>query len=307
MITIAKQRTLKEWEQIFSAWSVGPSVTEKERCERTEAAIRNAIDQDPRLSMRNIRVFTQGSYRNRTNVRQDSDIDVCVLCKDTFIYDLTFAEGMTPAGAGISAASYDYAVFKNEVGQALNNYFGASAVRRGNKAFDIHANTYRVDADVVPCFEHRRYNSLGGYDSGTELQPDNGGSITNWPDQQYANGVQKHLDTKTRFKKIVRILKSLRYQMEDEGIAEAKNVPSYLIECLIWNVPNDLFVGVSFCGDLRSALYHLWYNTQTQERCNEWGEVNEMKYLFRLSQPWTRERAHNFLTAAWNYVGFQSS
>ena len=51
---------------------------------------------------------------------------------------------------------YSYADFKNDVEAALKSYFGAGSVTRGNKAFDVHANTYRVDADVVPCLEHRR-------------------------------------------------------------------------------------------------------------------------------------------------------
>jgi len=44
---------------------------------------------------------------------------------------------------------------------ALKNYFGSDKVIRGNKAFDIHANSYRVDADVVPAFAYRHYNGGG--------------------------------------------------------------------------------------------------------------------------------------------------
>lgn len=300
-----QQRTAQQWEPVFTAWSVGPGTTEKEKCENTEKAIRKAIDADSALNSRTIRIFAQGSYRNHTNVRQDSDVDICVLCTDICFTDYSSAEGIDDSKVGLSTSSYTYAMFKNEVGTALRNYFGASVVSRGNKAFDIHATTYRVDADVVPCLEHRRYDRNGKYISGTELHPDNGGRVTNWPDQQYENGVLKHVLTKARFKKIVRILKNLRYEMEDQGIATAKCVPSYLVECLVFNVPNELFEGMSFHADVRAALLHLWDKTRTQDTCNEWGEVNELKYLFRSSQPWTREQANDFLLAAWSYTGIK--
>ena len=34
-------------------------------------------------------------------------------------------------------------------------------------------------------------------------------------------------------------------------------------------------------------------------------EVNDIKYLFHLSQPWNRAQAHSFFNVAWDYVGFK--
>ncbi|MGH8615826.1 MAG: nucleotidyltransferase domain-containing protein, partial [Gammaproteobacteria bacterium] len=124
---------------------------------------------------------------NRTNVRQDSDVDICVLCRDVFYYDLP--AGVLHESYGITPANYEYAQFKNEVGAALSDYFGYSAVTRGNKAFDVHANSYRVDADVVPAFEYRRYTSASAYHEGTKFLPDGGREVINWPSQNYENGV----------------------------------------------------------------------------------------------------------------------
>jgi hypothetical protein len=50
---------------------------------------------------------------------------------------------------------------------------------------------------------------------------------------------------------------------------------------------------------------HLWNQTRVYESCKEWGEVNELKYLFRGAQPWTREQVNSFLQAAWDYIGFE--
>ena len=54
-----------------------------------------------------------------------------------------------------------------------------------------------------------------------------------------------------------------------------------------------------------TPLAHLWNETRTDETCKEWGEENELKYLFRPSQPWNRDQVNAFLQAAWDYIGFE--
>lgn len=293
----------RDWESAFRFWGQAPSQAECEKCENAEFAIRKAIAASSALAARSITVFAQGSYANRTNVRQDSDVDICLLCRDVFYYDL-------PAGAiaeayGITPARYEYMQFKNEVATALTDYFGYGAVTRGNKAFDVHANTYRVDADVVPAFEYRRYTSAAHYNEGTEFLPDNGGAVINWPAQNYKNGVSKNQSTGERFKAMVRVMKRLRNEMNDAAIGTAKPIPSFLNECLVWNVPNEGFGHDTYKDDVRYVIAHLWNQTRTVETCIEWGEINELKYLFRDSQPWTCDQVNGFLQSAWNYIGFE--
>ena len=252
---------------------------------------------------RSINVFAQGSYCNRTNVRAESDVDVCVYCDETMFFDLP--AGMTAAEFQISTpASYSYAQYKNDVETAFTDYFGQDGVTRGNKAFDIHENTYRLDADAVPCFEYRQYWKDSSYRKGTAFEPDKGGRIKNYPEQNYANGVQKNTDTGGRFKDIVRVLKRLNYKMEDDDIAAAP-IPSFLIECLVWNVPNEGFGHDTYTGDVRWALAHLFNNTRQVEQSKEWVEVNNCKYLLRPSQAWTLAQAHSFTSPAWDYIGFE--
>lgn len=300
----------RDWEATFSSWGAAPGETEQTKCENAERAVRKAIDASTKLSAKSIEVFAQGSYANRTNVRQDSDVDICVLYTGAFFPDYSMSEGLNGAALGHSDGAYLYTEFKNDVESALVAHFGRMSVTRGKKAFDVHANTYRIDADVVPCFEHRRY--MGTPQSnwhvsppGTQINPDNGGTIINWPRQNYANGVKKNDATGRRFKAVTRILKRLRNEMVDEGHREAEPIPSYLIECLVWNVPNDGLGQDTLKGDVRYAIDHLWDKTRADETCNEWGEVNELKYLFRGSQPWSRAQVNSFLEAAWIYVGFQ--
>jgi len=292
-----------DWEDTFSTWAKPPGKTEQDRCENAEKAIKNAIAASEKMKNRNVKVFTQGSYRNNTNVRKDSDVDICILCYDTFFYDLP--EEYSRENFDIIPATYNYPEFKNDVGEALNSYFGSNSVKRGNKAFNIKENSYHVEADVAPFFEHRRYHKEGNYLSGVELSPDKGERVINWPEQHYRKGVNKNNETSRRFKSLVRILKALCFQMQENGNSGTKNIPGFLIECLVWNVPNDHFGKHYYTDDVRSCLVYLFNNTMNNEQCCEWGEVSELIYLFHNGQKWTREQAHNFLNLTWNFIGFE--
>ncbi len=305
----------RDWDVTFASWGAAPSATETQKCERAELAVRKAIDASAKLNTKQIEVFTQGSYKNGTNVRQDSDVDVCVLYTGEWFPNYQFSTGLNRESLGNVAGSYPYAEFKQDVGKAVFDYFERQNVTPGQKAFDIHANTYRIDADVVPCFEHRRYTgtiSDFSYVSGTQLMPASGPPIVNWPKQNYANGVAKNTRTGGNFKTVTRVLKKLRYDMIDEGDTVAGKIPSYLVECLAWNIPDATLQTGSFLTQyvtlkeiVRRSIIFLWDATKDDTACSEWGEVNELKYLFRSTQPWTRVDVHTFLQNAWNHIGFE--
>lgn len=291
----------RDWEAQFRDWAKPPGKTEEERCNNAASAIRNAIKASGKLHARGVSVFAQGSYRNNTNVRQDSDVDIGILCTDAFFYG-PLPEGLTPERLGFSDSSYQFAQFKNEVESALVDYFGRAAVTRGNKAFDIHETSYHVEADVAPFFEHRRYSADGTYLEGVELRTDKEGNrVINWPEQHYTNGCQKNTATGTRFKSIVRVLKALTNEMAERRVSGG-NIPGFLIECLVWNVSQDHFRNNTYTADVKAALIFLYEHTKTDDPCREWGEVSELKYLFRPAQKWTREQANAFTVAARNYA-----
>ena len=85
----------RDWEATFSSWGAAPGDTEQTKCENAERAVRKAINASAKLSAKSIEVFTQGSYANRTNVLQDSDVDICVLYTGTFFPDYSMSDGLT--------------------------------------------------------------------------------------------------------------------------------------------------------------------------------------------------------------------
>ncbi len=273
--------------------------------------IRAAINAYEPLASRSVSTFAQGSYRNRTNVRADSDVDICVLSRATIYPDYTHAPGINNQSVGLTQLFYSFSDFKRDVEAALKAYFGAQAITRGDKAFDVKENTSRIAADVVPTFEGRMYyrDALGllQVHSGTVLQcASNSRVIYNWPEQHYANGVTRHDQTTRQFKKKARCLKSLRCEMADNGSASAKAMSSFLLESLVYNCPDATFTQPSHLEDMRAVIVHLW-NATADETCErQLFEVNRIKYLFHSSQGWDRATTRTFLQEAWNYVGFGS-
>lgn len=294
-------------EDVFKSWAAAPSITEQQKMENSEVAVRKAINSDAKLSAMDISIIPQGSYRSKTNVRQDSDVDISVCLNSSFFphYPL----GKSKEHYGFVDGKISYAEFRRLVTSALSTYFGFENINPGNKAIDIHSNTYRIDADVVPVMSHRHY--YGEYvddyiqPTGVGFETSDRKRIINWPQQTYDNGLAKHNRTGQRFRKMVRIVKRLRNEMQENNIVEATDIGSFLIESMVWNVPDTAFGHDNYTADVRAVLAHCFNETLPNGTHATLCEVNDIKLLFGTHQPWTRERAHAFFSKAWNYVGLE--
>jgi hypothetical protein len=300
-------------EKQLQAWTSKAFNNEDARAENAERMIREAIDEHDLLSTLGIRVFAKGSYKNNTNVRRDSDVDIGVEYAD-IVYNqygpktdrntVRKARGFTPYSGPFrdAAGATEISQFKDAVGEALAEAFGTAAVTRSNKIFTVRESSRSLAADVVPCAQNRKNWSPSRYVRGIRLLPDQpaGHPIINYPDQHYAEGVAKNEATTRRFKRTVRVLKNLENRMVDDGASPV--VASYLVECLAFNCPTGCFQKISWAERIRSVLSHIWHDTEDAECEKRWKEVNDIKYLFHPHQKWTRSEARDFIHAAWQYV-----
>ena len=264
-------------ESTLRQYAAPLSETENEKCKHTISAIRDSLkgigytdnNKDISLlesdtlsysiSMRNvntnakIHIFIQGSYANNTCVRNESDVDIAVMREDMSEYSF---------GATFSTSSTDQAIeaekLKAAVLGALNKSFPYQ-VKRANKSIKVAGNTYRKKSDVVPCISMKYFhqfhnNDWLSYQEGVVIFTDDGEIIRNFPKQHIANGRRKNSFTNTYYKKMVRIIKKIRSIMEDSGYACAKNVSSFGLESLLWNIPDPVFTrwtgnyGMTFDG-----------------------------------------------------------
>ncbi|SBW17201.1 hypothetical protein FDG2_0106 [Candidatus Protofrankia californiensis] len=303
-----------DWEKTLRAWVKPPSENEDAKRDRTEQEIRQAISDSDHLKDVGYKVYAKGSYANNTNVRLDYDVDIAIECTDFFYYDKTGAAADVRKAATLESkfiaykGKYTSEVFKTAVEDALVAYYGRKAVTRGNMAMRVREKKTTLPADVVPCFEyHYVYDTdIYGdpvYYQGTRVYKDSGGYIHSWPVQQKERGNAKNNVTGRRYKRIVRALKRLESVLVAEEII--KDLPSFLIECLVYNVPNSSFNHTKYVDDMRSVLTAIYNETMSSGDYSEWLEVSERKYLFRPSQSWSRSDAHELAGKAWDYMGFE--
>lgn len=291
-------------EETIASWTRPPSDTEASKLANSERAVREAISADPKLSKKSTYVFGQGSYANDTNVRLNSDIDINARLDSVFFVD--YPEGKTDADFGNVSADYTYAEYKNDVEAALVRKFGRDMVVRFDKCVTVKESSTRVETDVVPTFKHRRYNVSGTISEGVQFVSDSRKKIINFPLQHIENGKRRNALTQKRFKRLTRVFRKIRYKMIDDGTTVPDGITSFLMECLVWNVPNHVLNGSSSWTErLRAAVTYLYQQTLTDDKCEEWGEVSELLYLFRGGRKWTRQMVNEYLVQMWQYMGFE--
>lgn len=300
-----------DWEAWLRASAEPPSDNEDDKRERTEDQIRDALRNYEPLQGRPYSVYTKGSYANNTNVRLDYDVDIAVEYCGYFYCDLLFdleGYGRSDIDLKDSDDPYTRTEFKRDVRGALQQAFGASAVKAGDIAFRVREKKTTLPADVVPCWEYRRYdglvNGVPSYHEGSRVYPSSGGYKNNYPKLQLTEGTAKNKQTGYRYKRMVRALKRLQTKLVADGLLD-KELPSYLIECLVYNIPDDGFNHSTYRADMRAVLAGIFNATLARGDSHDWKEVHGLTYLFRGDNPWTTSEVHTLANVAWDAMGYE--
>jgi hypothetical protein len=288
-------------EAQLETWSGLGSVTQSAQTYQTIRGVLN--DSSSPYHPKEFKIFLQGSYGNDTNVYGDSDVDVVIQLDDTFYYDLTQLEpdAKTSFQTSYGDAQYGLKEFKPEVLAWLTKKFG-SDVKPGKKAIFIKENGNRRDADVLVCGTIRRYQkgSTGtdlNYDEGICFFLPDGTRITNFPKQHADNCTTKHQATNEWFKPMVRVFKNMRNRMVQDKYLEDGVAPSYFLEGMLWNVPNEKF-GTNFESSWVGAFNWLIQADETKLAC-----ANDLYWLIRENSHncWSSANFNAFLNAASKY------
>lgn len=297
---------MKYSEQTLQNWTVPLSQTEERRADNTIKMVRKAIDENEDLRSMNIEVFIQGSYANNTNVRTESDVDVCVMLKDVFYAE--YPDGKKSEDYGFISSDMTFNQYRNLIKRALQNKFGVDYVCDGNKSLKVNENTYHVQADVVPAFQLRNYYYWGSmapnqYIEGTCFLAQDGKKVSNYAKRHLQNGKDKNKATNYNYKKLVRIMKHIKNNMVEDKKVDGDKITSFLVECLVYQIPNDIITNNStWTETVRQAIIFL-YNEIKEGRHTEWCEVSDMLYLFR-GRKWTDLDAKQWLYDVWNYLEY---
>lgn len=291
-------------ETQLETWSHQGSVTQSSATYNT---IKNALEAaGTPYAGKSYSVFLQGSYGNDTNIYAESDVDIVIKLDDCWQSDLG-ALSQDEKDAYKNAfvdVTYGYVHFKRDVLKVLTDKYG-SDTKAGDKAIAIAASGNRRKADVIAAIQFRRYYKFKSaydqsYDEGICFYNAAGERIANYPKQHSANLTSKHQNSNKWLKPMVRVLKNLRGKIVDKGAIAAGVAPSYYLEGLLYNVPDEKFTG-SFQDCFVNAIN--WIQKEAEK--NKLVCANEQYYLLRDNQHtcWPTANCETFLNSAidlWN-------
>ena len=240
----------------------------------THAAIRNALARYEWPEGVRYRTFLQGSYRNNTHLRRQSDVDVVVELTSLPVRDGSL---LPDAQRGLLDRSYPepeygWRRFRRDVHRAITASFGASRVREGRKTLKLVMESPEIPVDVVVAVRHLKYTEYSGQRNyknregmGLYLRTESRWAVS-YPHRHRRNGVRKEKATNGWFRRCIRMAKNARAQLVEEGRLGPATARSYQIECLLYNVP-DRLLGHSCQSAYSSALYWLRGNDLSQFSC----------------------------------------
>jgi hypothetical protein len=311
----AAARSRSDWNARLEHWEKPASDSEEAQIERAAGMVRGALLQSSWLVAEGVQVRAQGSYHNNTNIRLDSDMDLCA-CHPSAHVD--YGGGLSPP---LVDAALGYVLIGRTIGEvvqrlrlelanALSAQFGAQQVTQGSKALTVAALPgSRAPVDVVPALRLHcvRRTGIGLASSmvvveGIIIFGTDGSETWNFPAQHHENGKQKRARTGLRFKKLVRSLKRLRDELVEAGYLGEGRVPSFLIESLTYRVEDGYFTveADDRYDRLRRVLYRMGEQMADPLFVTSALEVNDFKLLFGAHQPWSADNARGFVrTALW--------
>lgn len=265
----------------------------------TYQSIKNCVENSEILTLKNFDIYLQGSYKNTTNIRGDSDVDIVVQLNSTFQGGLNLLkeEEKQNFKKAYNDSTYSFEEFKRDVYNTLLSHYGQNLVSIGKYSIKLDGGSGRLPSDVVACLNYRRYHTFVSitdhtYEDGIYLYTSTDKrKITNYPKIHYSNGVSKNDDTNGLYKPAIRMFKNTRSYIEDHDLFLDKLAPSYFVECLLYNVPSNLYRS-SLQSTFTDSIDWLNQNDISVFLCQ-----NRIQFLFGdTPEQWNVDAARKFIS-----------
>lgn len=238
----------------------------------------------------NFTTMLQGSYVNFTGIKDNSDVDLVIKLTNYIKSNID----LTTMYKNINTPPYTFHTFKEDLHKTLINCYGKNKVIVDSKSIkvNIEGNFW---ADVVPAFQYYNWQFVDTKPKvikGIYLETENGEPIINFPNQHQNNGQKKSNETNEVSREMVRVFKNVKTYLVENQLIDKIVAPSYFIENLIYNVPNEYFTK-NLQETFLNILNHLIQSNIETFKCQ-----NEQDYIFGNNiWHWNTIDAHTFISA----------
>jgi hypothetical protein len=208
-------------------------------------AVERAAETAPYFDPKDVQIYLQGSYASETNISFQSKLEIVVeitRTKEFSADSMKKSEFILLDNFYIEFNHYfDVKRFKDilvaETEKIIKRNIEMKPV---NFTIPMHGDL-RHDIDVCPCFSYKYFDAGGGSIRGKLVyNSEINENYLIFTNLHAENGDMKDEATGGVFKKIVRLFKTLMAISRRED-GDMKFVRGYYIECLLYNVPNEMY------------------------------------------------------------------
>jgi hypothetical protein len=285
----------------------GATVSAQASYASIQAALGHA---DSSIRYRDYEIYLQGSYRNDTNIYADSDVDIVVQLNETYINDTSRLNEYQKrlVEQGTTQATYTWSHFRTDVLSSLARYHGALKIIDDNKCINFVPGAGRLNADVIPVIKYNLYVAHGttlatqqvNVIEGVKFWDKTWNPIVNFPKRHIVNGQSKNnaLQTGGHYKPIVRMFKNARTYLVGRNRIADSLAPSYFVECMLYNVPDNLFV-----ANRSQAMHDILDWLRLADMTSFMSQNNVVRLFGPTAEQWSEPKARVLLgawIALWN-------
>lgn len=256
-------------------WDNAQNNSEIQQRNNTIGEIKRCLNMDSNLlrikNQGNLEYSVRGSISKGNDTTLSSDLDLHVIFSN----------------------NYELSDCKDYVYKILRNHFGSSNVIKNRITFSLLANINRIKADILVGVreDDKKINALNS----------SGEVVPFYPDIDESNVARINSEYRNNYSKLVRTYKGLKHEMENNNYLSCNKVPSFIIECLLYNCKESLYdidnyeseVGNEskyrkMFMDLKACIFSA--QLASYDLGKEYLEINGRKVLFRSETIWNNIR-----------------
>ncbi len=253
------------------------------------------------------KVLPYGSQYFDSAISVNTPLDIYVLDTKNFAYDVQST--VDTSTLDLPKEQTDYKKFRDIVYKDMRNHFHKNNVSIIGNTIYIKKENYKVH--VKPALLYHAYTNVinkngeqvVSFIEGVTMPKKDGSPLIYYPFHEEKNYNSTNIKTDYRFNSIVRVFKHLSdWMSRKEGYSTM--IHSFLITCLLYNVPNVVIKRMSGYDDAIVEIVDYLYDILTTDLYKDMYEINDIKLLFSSKQTWTRESALDFILKSKKYIKY---